>query len=363
MITGIEIKNYSSIKKASIALEKAKYKYKEEYVLNDRIANPVAVFGSNGSGKSSFLSSMRDLVSLLISEVDKLNPFIPNLSDGSASKTVSSIQVEMELDKQSFVYYISTSFKGISYEKLVKGRKKLFERTEKNVTYRGERIEIESPFFPALRFLANRYVEDSEIARIYEFLSNIGYVGAESKLYLVKGMENISEHDVLVNRSNEVRKILEEYGDFPIYDIVSKTEKTGKKTYSVNIMKENDFFTIPYDLMSSGMRNQSFLLSVLLSLPKDGVLVVDELEDALHPFTIMNFINFAVKRGVQLVFSSHNTSILSHLRPDNIIFAHWSNGESSYKRLSDIYPNIRLVNNIEKMYLSATFDDEIKKQI
>lgn len=361
MITSIEIKNFSSIRKASIVFEKAKYKFKEEYILNNKTANPIALFGSNGSGKSSFLNSMRDLVSMLISEVDKLVPFIPNLSDTATSKTISSIQIEMNLDGQSYLYYISTTFKGISYEKLVKGRRKLFERTEKSVNYNGEKIEIESPFFPALRYLSNRFVSDSEIVLVYEFLSNIGYVGAESKLYLVKGMENISEKDVLVNRSNEVRKILESYGDFPIYDIVSKTEKTGKKTYSVNIQKETDSFTIPYDLMSSGMRNQSFLLSVLLSLPKNGVLVVDELEDALHPFTIMNFINFAVKNGVQLIFSSHNTSILTHLRPDNIVFSHWKNGESRYKRLSDIYPNIRLVNNIEKMYLSSTFDEEIKK--
>ena len=49
------------------------------------------------------------------------------------------------------------------------------------------------------------------------------------------------------------------------------------------------------------------------------------------------------------------------LRPDQIFFANWRNGFSNYKKLSDIYPNIREVNNIEKMYLSNVFDEDIKE--
>ena len=108
------------------------------------------------------------------------------------------------------------------------------------------------------------------------------------------------------------------------------------------------------------MKNQSFLLSVLLSLPEGGIMAIDEIEAGLHPLTIMDFIRVANQKKIQLIFSSHNTSVLSKLRPDNIVFAHWENGYSSYRRLSDIYPNIREVNNIEKMYLSATFDEAIE---
>ncbi len=172
-------------------------------------------------------------------------------------------------------------------------------------------------------------------------------------------MNNVSAKDVVVQRSNEVRNILASYNKFPVYDVVSKQSKTGEKYYSARIMKDKESFSIPYDLMSSGMRNQSFLLSVLLGIPEHGVMIVDELEDALHPLAIIDFIHFALSRGIQIIFSSHNTNILAKLRPDNIVFANWKNGESSYKRLLDIYPNIREVNNIEKMYLNQTFDEVI----
>ena len=52
----------------------------------------------------------------------------------------------------------------------------------------------------------------------------------------------------------------------------------------------------------------------------------------------------------------HNTFAMKELRPDQIYFASWSKGYSSYRRVSDIYPNIMEVNDIEKMYLSSTFD-------
>ena len=112
--------------------------------------------------------------------------------------------------------------------------------------------------------------------------------------------------------------------------------------------------------MSDGMFNNSFFLSTIINLPKNSVFIIDEIENALHPLTIMDFINIAKEKNIQLIFSSHNTYILQKLRPDQVFFANWSEGFSTYKKLSDIYPNIREVNNIEKMYLSSLFDEDIK---
>ena len=109
------------------------------------------------------------------------------------------------------------------------------------------------------------------------------------------------------------------------------------------------------------MFKNSLLLSTVLSMPKNGVLIVDELENALHPVAILDFLNIIKEKNIQLIFSSHNTFILQHLRPDQIFFAYWKHGFSKYSKLSDIYPNIRQVNNIEKMYLSNLFDEEIEK--
>ena len=112
-------------------------------------------------------------------------------------------------------------------------------------------------------------------------------------------------------------------------------------------------------MISAGMKNQSLLLSIILSMPEHGVLFVDELEQALHPSAIKSFLKVVKEKNIQLVFSSHNTYILQLLRPDQVYFAKWDNGFSKYARLSKIYPNIREINNIEKMYLSSVFDEGI----
>ena len=152
---------------------------------------------------------------------------------------------------------------------------------------------------------------------------------------------------------------MKKYSEFPLYEIKSQIDQiSGKKIYYYNY-EFNPNVNLPIENLSTGMFKNSLLLTTLLSLPKNGVLMVDELEHALHPSTILDFLKIVKEKNIQLIFSSHNTFILQHLRPDQVFFAYWKDGESTYKKLSDIYPNIRQVNNIEKMYLSNLFDEEI----
>ena len=214
--------------------------------------------------------------------------------------------------------------------------------------------------FPLLRTL-DIEKNDAVIHSCYEYLSNIGFIDAAKKQYQIKIAKQKSYKDIIVEKSSEIKEILSKYREFPLYDVASKTNELGEKEYSFTINYNNGKLTLPWILISGGMENQSMLLAAALSLPENGLLIIDELDDALHPLTILDFINAVKERNIQLIFSSHNTYILQSLRPDQIFFAHWKSGYSQYKRLSEIYPNIREINNIEKMYLSNLFDEDIKK--
>lgn len=359
MIKGIEINNLGSINECKISFEKSKYKFLNEYQLNETVANPIAIYGRNGSGKTSFIEAFKWITYFLSGEVEDLVTLIPNFLNDT-NKT-SSIKLYFELNKNNYEYMIRTNIYRIVEEYLIKDDKKILDRQDDKYYALDKEYEIKSNLFPALRDYAFKDNE-SKIADAYNYLSNIAYIGADKHRFLIKSFNNQIAADMMVNSSNEVKDILKKYGSFPIYDIMSRiNEKTRKKEYYASIEKENDSFMLPLSLISNGMHNQSFMLTAALSLPENGVLVVDELEDALHPLTIMNFIDFIVEKNIQLIFVSNNTNTLSRLRPDNIIFANWKNGYSTYKRLCDIYPNIREVNNIEKMYLSQIFDEEIEK--
>lgn len=112
--------------------------------------------------------------------------------------------------------------------------------------------------------------------------------------------------------------------------------------------------------MSHGMKAMSKLLTIILNMKPWTLLVVDELERSLHPFVAKQFIDDINKKfDIELIFSSHNTSLLQNLIPDQIFFTKWDSSKnvSTYKKLSETYPTIREFNNIEKMYFGGLLDD------
>ena len=383
MLTRVQIKNINAIDYCDIDFQKGKYKYLENMIYQDKLVNPVAFYGTNGSGKSSFLEAIVSMISLMFSEPKNFSSFIPNhlniknhfetlskewqkepteeIVHKSVEQIKSSIKIFFEIADTLYEYFIETSLSGyIAKEFLNANGKLIFERNKTTYYYDDKTVEISESLYPTLRRLSMDHQEDEFVIQAFEFLSNIGYIDATKHTCILKSGIEKDYRDLIVEKSSIVKNILAEYKEFPLYNFISQPNNDGKKDYFVQLDVGNDSLTMPYQYMSSGMLNQSVLLSTLLCLPSNSALFVDEIEDALHPLTIVDFIQVAQKRNIQLIFSSHNTYLLQKLRPDQIFFANWKNGYSTYKKLSDIYPNIREVNNIEKMYFSNMFDEDIK---
>jgi AAA15 family ATPase/GTPase len=77
MLKKITIKNISSIGECTIDFKKNKYAFLEENVLEDCV-NPVAIYGHNGSGKTSLFRAIKGLILLLGYNVNALSPFPVN---------------------------------------------------------------------------------------------------------------------------------------------------------------------------------------------------------------------------------------------------------------------------------------------
>ena len=368
MLTRVEIININAIREAAFDFSKAKYQYKDEMVYNNDFVSPIAFYGTNGSGKSSVLTALSQMLALLIDEPSELEVFVPHLTNVKKDKKIglssfgnSSVRVFYKLEGVNYMYFIETSPSGyISREELVREKEEIFRRNKTEYIYNGETLAVNSEMFPVLRTL--ELEKNDEIVSIsYNFLSNIGFIDAAKKVYQLKSAKQKSYKDIIVENSKEIKEVLSKYKEFPLYDIFSQSDEVAQKKYFVVINHSKGKLVLPWEFISDGMTNQSMLISAILTIPQNGVLIIDELDDALHPLTIIDFIKAVREKNIQLIFSSHNTHVLQSLRPDQIFFAHWSEGFSKYKRLSDIYPNIREVNNIEKMYLSNLFDEDIKK--
>ncbi len=379
MLKKIIINNINSIKTCELDFKKGNYQFLEENTIND-IANPIALYGHNGSGKTSVFKSIASLIDFMVQPIEFLAPFIVNNflfeeykkdKEKNENKIIGSIELFFSLDDVDYDYYLETSRLGyISREFLKKNNELVINRDKNGYIYNKKSFSFDNMSFlvPAIRKLASSEINDEIVQKCFSFISSFTFVNlpfinrgafVTSKMY-----KTTSINELLVNYSDEVKEILKNYNEFPIYSIKKKTSLNSSNdpnaAFCLKIEGENFKGELPFEMISAGMRSQSVLLSILLSMPKNGVLFVDELEQALHPSAIASFLKVVKEKKIQLVFSSHNTYILQLLRPDQVYFAKWYNGFSKYARLSKIYPNIREINNMEKMYLSSVFDESIK---
>lgn len=386
MIKKIYVKNINSCGEYEVDFTKSKYKYLEEMIKND-IVNPIAIYGTNGSGKTSFLRIARILSSLFNDDIEIIQTFTPNylhldetrkiliennINEFDASQDfpnlISILSIDFELEGKQYKYIINSALENILFEELLENDKSIFKRESKNYILNEVNFEMEnaSNNLLLLRYLQNDEKNNSMLKKVFTYLSNISFISTDKKVFFIKSFNNRNYKELMVQHSHVIQELMSKYEDFPVYKIVEKNEITvdgisNKKQYFMEREINDKTYLIPYTLMSDGMINQSFMLTSLLSMPNGCALFVDEIEQSLHPTIFKEFINIVNEKNIQLIFSSHNTNILSLLRPDQIFFAREKDGFSTMKKLSNIYENIREVNNIEKMYLGNWFTEGINE--
>lgn len=163
------------------------------------------------------------------------------------------------------------------------------------------------------------------------------------------------------------KKLLEDFEQFIVKhikdaDIKSLREDEETKVEILHIGEDLKEFPILLDDESSGTRALLQLLGPVFSKLSDGgVLIVDELNVALHPLVSRELIRLfscpTTNPGkAQLIFSTHDTSILTAglLRRDQIWFA-----EKDQFGATCIYPlssiQVRATDNLEKGYINGRF--------
>lgn len=381
MLEKLVVRNINSIGEAEMDFRKGNYKYLEENIVGN-LVNPIALYGHNGSGKSAFLNALRQFINLLILPAGNLTPFLVNdfglqefrKNPGSENegKTLGSLGLSFSLDGDRYEYEITTSRMGfIASEWLYKDGETVYSRDSGSYIYKGRRkaFPSSSKMIPILRVLASEEIGDSTIQSVYSYLSSFTFLNMTTLLTgrfaTGKSLDKWGEiGELLADKSDEVKKYLKRNKDFPYYSI-KKEDAAAKNTdgspweYYFEIEDGEWKGNLSLDFASAGMMSNTMLLSILLAVPEYSAIFIDELEAALHPSTIKAFLDVVREKKIQVVFSSHNTNILTDLRPDQVYFAKWKKGYSTIRRLSGVYPNIREVNNIEKMYLSHYFDDAI----
>jgi len=405
MLIFARIKNFKSIREEiTLDMRFSTKIYKKDLSQNLIDYNPnllksAVFYGRNASGKSNILTALRYLTMFVRSSDenkhgDLIRFYKPFLFDTASSQNPVHFEIEFvsSKNKLKFNYEIKFTEKEIIYESLYvypKGVKsKLYSRENKSYDYgiyfKGNK-KLSEDVLPNQLFLSKLartntpYIEDAYLF----FNRQIGF----SPSIEVFNENRFSEY--LMKNKNVFHNTLEilKSADTNICNIsINKSDdkmvfpENLPEEIKVQIRKEHQYdFKTKHPLFEKGKnigdaeislneeshgtrRLLSLSTLVYSSLFSGRILIIDELDNSLHPLISKLIISFynSLKNNpnnAQLIFATHDSSLLDKqiFRRDQIYFVDKEyEGNTFLYRLSDI-KGIRKDIPYDRWYLSGRF--------
>lgn len=373
----------------------------------------VAVYGANAAGKSTVLRALEFFVAAIRDSHNAKStrhgtPYKPFLLDDESRHTPSRYDADFVLDGTRYHYGFTLDGEIINSEWLYsfpigtqrQSRSVLFHRdaTEKEVFYFGKNLKGDnkaiSKFVRDNSLFISAAAQNSHphLSLIYEYFSS----GVSKRLDSIDDSALLSKQmHAYFNIDEQQRKMATSFmraADIGIADIQFSKKPTTEKTklmiqefeqfiskHASTDIKFDEFlekteakifhtgkdgknYPIKLESESSGTKALLQLLGpVFDKLRNGGMLIVDELNIALHPLVTKELISLFSRPDTnpghaQLIFTTHDTSMLTTglLRRDQVWFVEKDKtGCTSLYSLSSI--KSRSNDNFEKGYIDGRF--------
>jgi AAA15 family ATPase/GTPase len=349
--------------------------------------NAISFYGPNGGGKSNILKAMSLMdrlvhISARTSSTTRL-PYDPFLLREGWKDKPTRFEISFVINKNRYRYGLEFTESEIKKEWLFRkstGREvNLFERE-------GEVIDTSSGFnSPDQGFNGSKKIIDAAIEATRNnalFLSTCDMLNIEEAKSILKWFKHFNMLDglnieedirtVSLSESNEYNKKIRQYlsslglGLFDVQittkdfdeselpdnmpdnlrsQLLDKLKGTQSYTvYALHKIYDSDgkptekIHSWDFNERESAGTQKAFKLSgpVLWALANGGVLIIDEIEAAMHPIMTLNTIDLFLNaesnlNNAQLIFATHDTNLLSYsnLRRDQICFAEKNKWEST----------------------------------
>lgn len=360
-----------------------------------KINKATAIYGANGSGKSSLLESCLFLTSLVSNKPsqpgDKILVIPHALSD---IDDPTEFLIHFERKGIRYVYGISVTEDRVEKEFLYHfkvGRKaKIFDRVGEEYTFGAK---YKSDLNKALSFqkenrvflnTAANFTNNKDITNAFLFFKEDLVVNSPSF------MNNWREYSFnMINKNPEFKKkvvtafnnlgidikdIKTESFNIPLHDelvenipadikeIIKSSMGEEKTLYLKKVLFDYGIFSVDIDRESTGIKRLFEVLCPLIDIiENDRVLLWDEIEMGLHSSILDTLIKIFLNEKdskAQLIFTTHDISLLNldNLRRDQIWFTELDKEE----RKTDLYSlfdfkNIRKTDNISKNYIEGRY--------
>jgi hypothetical protein len=356
-----------------------------------RVLKTLVLYGANASGKSNIIKAIRFCHAMVLESHQHNENTVFNFQPfkfGSFAGKPSSYAIRFVIGGIEYEYAFSLTRQEIATESLhyyPNGRiKEVFTRDERRGKNKRDVYtfgkDIRRPFDVAestsrkTLFISRASQMDRDIAKaVFRFFHEtfiLQYLG-----FGVSAIENLSKE----NKTQLIEAL--KIADSDIVDVKIKKLKQPGKTFNANfasmtltvedVVHERLQITTyhrkdperAFDFLteeSQGTIKLFFMMLTLLDIVKHNkILLIDEIEESLHPKIIEYVFNFfRAGEQAQLLCTTHNTQFLDlkRLRKDQIYFVNKKeDGASDLYSLYD-YSDFRDTMDLEKAYLQGRFD-------
>ncbi|WP_294369983.1 AAA family ATPase [uncultured Clostridium sp.] len=405
MLIEFSVENYYSIKeKVTFSMVASKDKSHEDNLILDSIKNinllkTSAIYGANGSGKTTILNAL-NFISFLLNISNNMQrgkriPIEPFKLERKYKNSPSIFDIIFKVNNIKYAYGFAVTEKEVVEEYLYyypNGRQTIIFQRDNINQYKftndiERQTQIKDKFHSDNKlFLSTLSAWDYEKAQVpYEWLANeIYFVKPQSSVHdyttdIIKDDKYIKSivisllNKAIIGIDNiELKEIEIDPHDNPLLKFFNEeamnkilSSKDNKLISVSTIHKMNDCEdTIEFDLSdeSDGTQKLYGLLGMWVSRLEDGgTLVVDELDLRLHSkltrFLVELFQDPTVnKNNAQLIFTTHDTNLLDQdlFRRDQIWFTEKKSDDSTDLYSLDDF-NVRKDAAIEKGYLQGKY--------
>lgn len=403
MLIRFEVSNFRSIADAvelsMVAVDGDREEARATPQLGESLLTVAALFGPNASGKSNVLAALawlRDAVSNSLKFWDDGIPIEP-FAFGNGSTGSTEFVFETTVDGVRFEYVVELSREKVLYEGLFhypeKKRRRIYEREGNELklqrglgTLSGTRELLTDQTLVlsiARRFgepLITGFTSGLLGMRVFGLPPHLGQpsmadIGASGRSApgLYATMQWFDEGRV-DNEDEDRRQALAllRLADLGIDDVLIEREEEpfpgSDETRSrrrLRLLHKAGERSVPLDFAaeSEGTKTWFRLIGPVLTALRHGTIVVfDELDASLHPTLSAELIRVFHNprlnpRGAQIVFTTHDTSLLNHLNRDEVwLTEKRQDGSTRLGALAEFAgERVRRSQNLENAYLHGRF--------
>ena len=412
MLLRFEVSNHRSILEpvelSMVAVDENRPSVRAFDLLTERVLAVAGVYGPNASGKSNVIEALAWLSMAVARSLRAWDQFIPRdpFKFGHRPNTPSTYGVEMVIDGVRYAYRLEVDDAEVLFEGLYsypeRRRRALFEREGSEIHFRrglgalsGTRELLTAT---TLALSAAMRFDEPEVQHFARALAGVAVLGlrrrAPWRRTFGAGVSGLSatgrlfddqatslqsslfdDPDIVQPSPRESALALLRFADLGIDDVQivdddieeiqatpqARREPRRQLRFIHRVLGQE----LPFDLEeeSAGTQTWFALIGPTLNALRGGrILLFDEIDASLHPRLSARLLELfqdpeTNPHGAQLIFTTHDTSLLNHLNRDEVWLTEKNeSGATSLTALAEYGGDkVRRSLNLERAYLQGRF--------